>query len=71
MEADEGERPTFNVFAMVLDEMTQEELDTYSETRVREAVSSARQKVDNNRPDDGAANKAIEAYREALRRVRN
>jgi hypothetical protein len=71
MEADEVERPTFNVFAMVLDEMTQEELDTYSETHIREAVSSARQKVGSDRPDDGAANKAIEAYREALRRVRD
>ncbi len=71
MEADEEERPTFNVFAMVLDEMTQEELDTYSETQIREAVSSARQKVDNDRPEDGAANKAIEAYRKALQQVRN
>jgi plasmid replication initiation protein len=69
--ADEGETPTFNVFAMVLDEMTQEELDTYSETHIREAVSSARQRVDNDRPDDGAANKAIEAYKEALKQVRS
>jgi plasmid replication initiation protein len=71
VETDEGETPTFNIFAMVLDEMTQEELDTYSETHIREAVSSARQRVDNDRPDDGAANKAIEAYKEALKQVRS
>ena len=68
--SDEGEKPSFNVFAMVLDEMTQEELDSCSEAEIRQAVSSARQKVDSNHPDDGAANKALRAYRDALQNVR-
>lgn len=67
----EGETPSFNIFAMVLDEMSQEELNRHSESEIRDAVSSARQKVDQDRPNDAAANKAIEAYRDALCQVRD
>lgn len=65
----EGEKPTFNIFAMVLDQMTQEELDNCSESEIKEAVRSARKEVDSDHPDDGAANKAVKAYRKALQKV--
>jgi hypothetical protein len=66
-----GSRPTFNVFAMVLDEMSQDELDKHSEKQIRAAVETARKSVADEHPDMGAANQATQAYRAALRRIRS
>lgn len=66
-----GSRPTFNVFAMVLDEMSQDELDEHSEKQIRAAVETARKQVANENPDMGAANQATQAYRTALQRIRS
>ena len=66
-----GSRPTFNVFAMVLDEMSQNELDEHSEKQIRAAVETARKNVADEHPDMGAANQATQAYRAALQRIRS
>jgi len=66
-----GSRPTFNVFAMVLDEMSQEELDHHSEKEIRDAVASARDQIKAEHPEMGAANQATQAYRVALRTIRD
>lgn len=71
VQADGEGGPAFNVFAMVLDNMTQEELDRRTEEEIREAVSSARQKVSNDHPEDGSANQASRAYRVALQQLRS
>jgi plasmid replication initiation protein len=63
-------KPQFNVFAMVLDEMTQKELDNRKESKIRQAVDQARAKVQNEHPTMGAANQATHAYRNALREIR-
>lgn len=62
-------KPRFNVFAMVLDEMTQEELDNRSEDEIREAIDDARNQVDAHHSTDGTANKAVKTYKRALRRL--
>lgn len=69
-EADDSQNPRFNVFAMVLDEMTQNELDERSEDEIRNAVRTARNHTDSQNSEDGAANRALETYKKALRTLR-
>lgn len=64
------EPPQFNVFAMVLDEMSQEELDEHAEKDIRLAVDKARDQVEAQYQNAGAANKATEAYNRALKTLR-
>lgn len=59
----------FNVFAMVLDEMTQEELDNCSEEEIQEAINEARDHVNTRHSSDGTANKALKTYKQALRHL--
>ena len=66
-----AEMPHFNVVAMVLDEMSQEELDERSSRDIRNAVEEAEQRVRKENPDDGAARQAVEAYQQALRLLRS
>jgi len=66
----EGGSPTFNVFAMVLDELSQTELDQHSEKEIREAINKARSQIENDESETGAANRAVATYQRALSRIR-
>lgn len=66
---EESSEPSFNVFAMVLDEMTQEELGNRSETDIRETVDEARSQVEEENPKDGTANRALKTYKRALQQL--
>ncbi len=69
---DEGKSegsPTFNVFAMVLDELSQSELNDYSEKEIRQAIDEA-QKQTENESTVGAANQAVGTYQRALSKLR-
>jgi Protein involved in initiation of plasmid replication len=59
--------PKFNVFAMVLDEMSQEQLDTHSEEEIQNAIDEAREHVSTHHSSNGTANKALKTYKRALR----
>jgi plasmid replication initiation protein len=62
--------PRINVYAMVVDEMTQEEIDTLKESEIREAVEAAEATVRERSPDDGTASRALQAYRLARQTLR-
>jgi plasmid replication initiation protein len=62
--------PSFNVFAMVLDELTQSELDDHSEEEIRDAVGRAREQTEERNDSSAAANQAVSTYRLALNRLR-
>jgi hypothetical protein len=64
-------KPRFNVYAMVLDEMTQEEMNARSEDDIRTAVQEAMTEVKSRNPDTGEANRAVTAYKRALERLRS
>jgi hypothetical protein len=70
--AEEGERrgPRFNLFAMVLGELTQEELSDVSTDDVEAAVKAARTSVEEREPDAPSSYRASEVVRLALRRLR-
>jgi len=63
-------KPRFNVFAMVLDEMSQSELNSHSEEQIRGAVEEAKQKAAKSRPASGEAILATNAYKTALQMLR-
>lgn len=67
--ADQSQEPNFNVFAMVLDEMTQSELDKRNEEEIQDAIDEARTQVEKQHPSIGAANRAIKIYKGALGRL--
>jgi plasmid replication initiation protein len=70
--AGDGERraPRFNLFAMVLGELTQDELSSVSTDEVEAAVGAARTAVDERDPDAPSSYRASEVVRLALRRLR-
>jgi plasmid replication initiation protein len=61
--------PKFNIFAMVLDEMTQKQLDSHSEEEIHDAIDEAREHADTHHSNDGTANKALKTYKQALRNL--
>lgn len=63
-------KPSFNVFAMVLDEMSQEELNNHKEKEIWSAVEEAKQQVATRTPKSGEAIQATEAYKAALQTLR-
>jgi plasmid replication initiation protein len=65
-DVDQKSEPNFNIFAMVLDEMTQNQLDSHSEREIRDAIDKARKDVDTHHSNDGSANKALKTYKQAL-----
>lgn len=58
--------PLINVYAMVLDEMTQDQLDSTGDSAIRDAVSSAKADVRKNNPNLGEVNVARMAFTQAL-----
>lgn len=64
-------RLQINVYAMVIDEMTQEELNNHKESHIRAVVKEAEQKAGRQHPDAGATNRASLAYQSALRSLRS
>ena len=75
VEDDESHRrggpPQINVYAMVVDEMTQNELDNHREADIRTAVEEAEKRAEAQNPRGGAANRASAAYRFALDALRS
>lgn len=67
--SDRESEPKFNIFAMVLDEMTQKQLDSHSEEEIHDAIDQAREYTDTHHSNDGTANKALKTYRRALRNL--
>lgn len=65
------ESPTFNVFAMVLDKLSQSELDNHSEKEIREAIEGARTRTKDGSGEVGTANQAVAIYKGALNRLRD
>jgi len=65
-----GGPPKINVYAMVVDEMTQDELDAHKESAIRAAVDAAEEKAEDLHPREGKANQASAAYRLALEALR-
>ena len=59
-----------NVYAMVVDDMTQEELNRHKESDIRAAVDAAKKKAQDSNPDDGAALQASKAWQLALQALR-
>lgn len=62
--------PRFNVFAMVLAEMTQKELDGTGEDTIRTTIEQARSDVQRQHGELGAANQATYTYRRTLALLR-
>ena len=62
--------PTFNVLAMVLDELSQSELNDYSEKEIRQAIDKAQKQTENDESTVGAANQAVGTYQRALSKLR-
>jgi len=63
--------PRFNVFAMVLADLSQEELDSFKEKKIRQAIDEAEIRVEEKHGKLGAANRATCTYRCALSILRN
>jgi len=64
-----GRPPLINVYAMVLDEMTQDQLDGTDDTTIRKAVDEAKTDVRRDNPDLGEVNVAQLAFTRALSKL--
>jgi plasmid replication initiation protein len=62
--------PQFNIFAMVLGDLTQEELDRLSESKVQSAIDSAKQSTERDNGDAASSVIASETVRKALQSLR-
>jgi len=66
LDVSSGGPPLINVYAMVLDEMTQDQLDDTDDTTIQNAVNKAKSDVRQNNPDLGEVNIAQLAFSRAL-----
>jgi hypothetical protein len=57
--------PSINVYAMILDEMTQDQLDEIDDSTIRDAVDRARASARDDNPDLGEVNVAQIAFTRA------
>jgi len=62
--------PRFNIFAMVLGDLTQEELDRLSESKIQSAIDSAKQSTERDNGDAASSVIASETVRKALQSLR-
>jgi len=62
--------PRFNIFAMVLGDLTQEELDRLSESKIQSAVDGAKQSTMRDNGDAASSVIASETVRKALQSLR-
>lgn len=62
--------PRFNVYAMVLTELSQQELTRHSQSEIEAAIEKAQGRVANNHPEAASSFRASEVVRHALRALR-
>lgn len=62
--------PRFNVYAMVLTDLSQQELTRHSQSEIEAAIDEAQRRVADNHPEAASSVRASEAVRLALRALR-